>query len=173
MKANRREVEEVMKQTNSINNNNWRNAWISLSSLGLINSSNLPTDAGITIGYQNIEEFLYLIYYSYIKPYCETILEYFLLNKQNLNKNIKQINNDLKLHFKNRDVLFLTQSQGRYLSSWLNILRDDYGCLDFKSRSNQRKIVYNPEDLNKDSFINSIKQHTKANKYILNLEKIL
>ena len=100
------------------------------------------------------EEFAYLMYVSYIKPFVDVIMEYFNNDKANLNKNYITIIEDLKKQYNDRDVLFLTQSNGRYLSSWLNILRDDYGCIDFKSRTNNRKIIYIPDSLNKNSFIN-------------------
>ena len=37
------------------------------------------------------------------------------------------------------EILFLTESKGRYMSSWLNIMRDDYGIIDFMPRSSLRK----------------------------------
>ena len=40
------------------------------------------------------------------------------------------------------EILFLTESKGRYMSSWLNIMRDDYGIIDFMPRSSLRKMNY-------------------------------
>lgn len=55
-KCNRKEVEEELRKTETINNGNWRNAWISVSSLGFIDSNNLPTASGIEIGMLEYEE---------------------------------------------------------------------------------------------------------------------
>jgi len=171
-KCNRKDIEANLIKTQTINNGNWRNAWISVSSLGFISSSNLPTASGIKIGLMEYEEFAYLMYVSYIKPFVDVIMEYFNNDKANLNKNYITIIEDLKKQYNDRDVLFLTQSNGRYLSSWLNILRDDYGCIDFKSRTNNRKIIYIPDSLNKNSFIKKIKSNTQANNYLCNLKRI-
>jgi hypothetical protein len=168
----RTDIEAELKKTKTINNGNWRNAWISVSSLGFINSSNLPTASGIQIGLLEYAEFAYLMYASYIKPFVDVIMDYFNENECNLSKNYREIINDLKTKFNNRDILFLTQSNGRYLSSWLNILRDDYGCIDFKSRNNNRKIIYTPSNLNKDTFIKKINSNTNSKDYICRLKEI-
>ena len=47
--------------------------------------------------------------------------------------------------------MYLTESNGRYISSWLNIMRDDYGILDFESRSNDRKLIYDITNLKKEN----------------------
>ena len=145
------EIELEIKKTNSINNNNWRNAWISLSSLGLINSNNLPTKSGLEFGMYDFEDFLIMMYKSYIKPYVETLLNYFTQANQNINQDLKTIRGEIVSQFSNRDILFLTQSETRYLSSWLNILRDDFGCIDFKPRNSNRIINYNPLEMNDKS----------------------
>ncbi len=171
--CNRKEVEEQLKQTNTINNGNWRNAWITVSSLGFVDSTNLPTVSGAKIGMLDYEEFLYLIYTSYLAPYIDLLLNYFNSNFDNLNKSNQQIADDIKSDFNNRDVLFLTQSKGRYVSSWLNIIRDDFGALDFKPRSNNRQINYIPSELNKEAFLAKVKQNTLPYQYISNLQSIL
>ena len=171
-KCSRKDIEEELRKTETINNGNWRNAWISVSSLGFINSNNLPTASGIKIGLLEYEEFAYLMYTSYIKPFVDVIMDYFNQDNMNLDKKYNEIIEDLKSQYKNRDVLFLTQSNGRYLSSWLNILRDDYGCINFKSRSNNRQIIYTPSSLNKNTFIQQIKSNTNAKSYICNLKNI-
>lgn len=172
-KCNRKEVEEELRKTETINNGNWRNAWISVSSLGFIDSNNLPTASGIEIGMLEYEDFIYLIYNSYIKPYVDILINYLKSDIKNLNKKYQEIIEDIKLIFKNRDVLFLTQSNGRYLSSWFNIIRDDFGAISFETRSNSRKINYNPLELNKSSFIQKIRKNSIAYQYICNLENII
>ncbi len=170
---NRTEIELELRKTNSINNRNWRNAWISLSSLGLINSTNLPTKAGLEFGMYDFEDFLIMVYKSYIKPYIETLFNYFNQDTANIKKGLKEIRTDLFLQFSNRDVLFLTQSETRYLSSWFNILRDDFGCIDFLPRQSNRIINYNPLELNDKSLKENIKKYTKSSAYINNLTNIL
>lgn len=169
----RTEIELEIKKTNSINNNNWRNAWISLSSLGLINSNNLPTKSGLEFGMFDFEDFLIMMYKSYIKPYIETLFKYFTQDNKNINNDLKTIRKDIILQFSNRDVLFLTQSETRYLSSWLNILRDDFGCIDFKPRDSNRIINYNPLEMNDKSLKENIIKFTKSKTYINNLTNIL
>lgn len=172
-KVNRKEVEKVLMGTETINNRNWRNAWISLSSLGLINSNNLPTKSGLEFGGYDFKDFLYMMYDSYINPYIKTIFEYFNKDKNNINKPLTSIREELIQQFSNRDVLFLTQSKTRYLSSWLNILRDDFGCLDFVAGKNQRRILYNPLELNQYTLLKNIKDNTKSKQYIDKLIKII
>ena len=155
------------------NNRNWRNAWISLSSLGLINSTNLPTKAGLEFGMYDFEDFLIMVYKSYIKPYIETLFNYFNQDSANIKKGLREVRSDLFLQFSNRDVLFLTQSETRYLSSWFNILRDDFGCIDFLPRQSNRIINYNPLELNDKSLKENIKKYTKSSAYINNLTNIL
>ena len=171
--VNRKEIELELRKTESINNKNWRNAWISLSSLGLINSTNLPTKSGIEFGMLDFNDFLIMMYKSYIKPYVETIFKYFNQENNNINKGLIEIKKGLVSQFSNRDILFLTQSDTRYLSSWLNILRDDFGCIDFSPRNSNRIINYNPLELNDNSLKNNINKYTKSKQYISNLKRIL
>lgn len=170
---NRANIELELQKTNSINNRNWRNAWISLSSLGLINSSNLPTKSGIEFGLLDFEDFLIMMLKSYIKPYVEVLFSYFMSDPKNVNNGLKEIKKDLVSQFSNRDVLFLTQSETRYLSSWLNILRDDFGCIDFLPRNQNRKINYNPLNLNDTSLKEHIIKFTKSRICINNLSNII
>jgi hypothetical protein len=173
-KVNRKKLEEIdLKKLQTPNNRNWRNAFISLSSLGFINSKNLPTPSGVRISALSYEDFLLMMYKSYIKPYVDELLNYFIKEKNGLLKTNQQICNDLRIIFLNKDVLFLTQSDGRYMSSWLNILRDDFGCLDFVARSSKRKLLYNINELNDDAIIKNIKKHSKAYKYLNNFESLI
>ena len=171
--VNRKEIEKEMQKTNTINNGNWRNVWISLSSLGLINSNNLPTKSGLEFGMFDYEDFLMMMFKSYIKPYVETLLNYFTQSNQNINQDLKTIKAELVSQFSNRDILFLTQSETRYLSSWLNILRDDFGCIDFNPRNSNRIINYNPLEMNDKSLKENIIKYTKSKPYINNLTNIL
>lgn len=172
-KISRKDLEESkLRVLETPNNRNWRNAFISLSSLGFIDSSNIPTPSGINLSSYSYEEFLYMMYESYISPYVDELLNYFS-NESNLSKNNQEICVDIKKEFSDKDVLFLTQSDGRYLSSWLNILRDDFGCIDFLPRSQNRLINYNISNFNKKAAIENIRKYSKAQRYLNNFTKLI
>lgn len=171
--VNRKEIEVIMQKTNSINNNNWRNVWISLSSFGFIDSNNMPTETGLRLGMLDINQFLLMMYKSYIKPYADILMNYFSENPNNLNKGLQEIKQDFLKKYNGNEILFLTQSETRYLSSWLNILRDDFGCLNFQARNNNRILNYNPTNLNDEFLLKEIQKYTKSNPYIANLQAIL
>lgn len=171
--TNRKEIEEEMQKTESINNRNWRNVWISLSSLGFIDRNNMPTKSGTEFGMMNIEDFLLMMYKSYIYPYVNILMDYFNKNIENKDKGLKEIKSDFLEEYNQREILFFTQSETRYLSSWLNILRDDFGCIDFETRQYKRQLNYNPKELNDEVFKQKISEFTKSKSYIKNLERIL
>jgi hypothetical protein len=170
---NRRNIEKnFLRKINTHNNRNWRNAFITLSSLGLINSNNLPTPFGITLAHLDFEKFAAKILRSYMVPYVNEIFECFNneITVELSNQDIKEL---IYSKYKNRDVLFLTESDGRYISSWLNILRDDYGCIDFKPRNKTRVINYNPSDFNETALKQKIKSNTIAYEYINKFNSLL
>ena len=167
------EGESTLTKLLTPNNNNWRNAFISLSSLGLIDNKNLPTPSGIRMGNLEYPYFCQMMYKSYLKPYIDTLIDYFNFDTQNLNKGNIHISNDLVARNEGKDILFLTQSDGRYISSWLNILRDDFGILDFSPRSKNRKINYNISELNDQSVIENILNFTKSKQYLSNFKLII
>jgi len=163
---NRTKLEnEFLRKIGTQNNNNWRNAFITLSSLGLITSQNLPTPFGFTFSHLTFEEFASKIMFSYMKPYVKEIYDTFN-GLREIKLNNQEIKNIIFNKYHNRDVLFLTESEGRYISSWLNILRDDFGCIEFKPRSSDREIIYNPIELNELSLQEYIKHNSKAYEYI-------
>jgi len=171
--VDRKELElNFLRQLGTQNNNNWRNAFITLSSLGLITSQNLPSPFGITLAYLSFEEFASKFMFSYMYPYVNEIYEVFN-GFTNININNQQIKQAIYEKYGNRDVLFLTESNGRYISSWLNILRDDFGCIDFEPRSNYRIINYNPLHLNEIALQSKIKQYSKAYQYIKNYDSLI
>ena len=168
----RPEIENnFLKKIETQNNNNWRNAFITLSSLGLINSDNLPTPFGVILAHLHFEQFASKILMSYMRPYIKEIYSCFISDTVELNnQDIKEI---IFQRFHNKDVLFLTESDGRYISSWLNILRDDYGCIDFHPRDKRRKIIYNPNDCNEEALQKNIKKYSKAYGYIEKYDALL
>jgi len=62
--------------------------------------------------------------------------------------------------------LFVTQAGRRYVSSWLNIFRDDFGFIDFTSRKTDRTINYNPLEISKNQLQKNIIKYTKAKPYL-------
>ena len=171
--VDRKELEvNFLRKIGTQNNRNWRNAFITLSSLGLITSQNLPTPFGFTLAPLTFEAFASKIMFSYMKPYVKEIYEVF--NHQRI---VNLNNQDIKRHifnkYNSRDVLFLTESDGRYISSWLNILRDDFGCIDFQPRKSEREIIYNPIELNEISLQEYIKNNSKAYEYIEKYNNLL
>lgn len=166
----RRETEENhLRKLETPNNNNWRNVFISLSSLNLIDRNNLPTSTGAKYADMKFEEFAYEMYNSYLKPYVNTmisILKEYGRPGEDIKATYQSINEKVTSKFFGKKVLYLTDSENRYLSSWLNIMRDDFGCVYFESRSSNRKIIYDISELTKYAIINYISQNTIAYNYI-------
>ncbi len=164
--CNRKELDDkYLKKIGTINNGNWRNAFISVSNLGLINNKNLLTEAGKNMAIKNYEDFALDMYKSYISVYFEQIYKVFN-DDASINATNQEIAQQIKERFRNRDVLYLTQSNARYVSSWMNIMRDDYGCINFEPRSNYKTINYYPMDLNDEAFKRKIKENSVAYEYI-------
>ncbi len=170
---NRRTTEEnFLKKLETPNNRNWRNAFISLSSLGFINSSNLPTDMGAIYANMSYEEFAYEIYKCYIKEYLDLLTQVLVkINKTNIT--YKDISTSIFSEYNNKEVLFLTDSENRYLSSWMNILRDDFGAISFASRSNERRLNYRIDELTDVAIKNKIKENSVAYIYIEKFYEII
>ena len=172
-KIDRAETEEnFLIKTKTINNGNWRNAFITLSNLGFINNRNLLTEAGKEAIIQDYESFAVNMFHSYLEPYFREILISFD-DKIDIKISNAEISNKIRQRFSNRDVLYLTQSNNRYISSWLNIMRDDYGIIDFKSRSKNRHINYNPFELNDIGLKSKIREYSVAKAYIKRYQEIL
>ncbi len=148
------------------NNRNWRNAFISLSSLGLIDGSNKPTLKGNYYAQMDFRSFAYEIYKSYIYPYIDTIINSLFPNP--LLTEVDVTYDDLKKLINkqyNNTVQFLTESENRYISSWLNIMRDDYGMINFDARRSHRDLLYRPHELTREAMINRIGLHQTYQPY--------
>lgn len=171
-KINRKKFEDnYLKDIKTINNNR-TNTWIALSDLGLIDSSNRITKLGQKMSSFEYEFFVVYIYKTHISKYIDLIIDYFCQSDDNLKKSNKNIALDLKAIYLNKDVIYLTESNGRYISSWLSLLRDDFGCIDFKPRTKERKLLYIPSKLDKNKLISKIRENTKANEYLCNIKLI-
>lgn len=139
----RKNIEEtILKKTNSLNNGNWRNVFITLSTLGFIDSQNYPTSTGLNFVNLSYSEFLVMVFESYIKPYYIEIFK--LVENDTLNLKNNEIAERIRTNFNNHEVLFLTESNSRYISSWLNIAKDDFAFFDFTKRLVQRQLIFNP-----------------------------
>ena len=163
----RNEAEKFLQAINTPNNKNWRNAFISLSSLGLTVEDNITTEIGAKLSNLDYPNFCFQIYNLYIKNYFITILAAI----RKLNAEINPISlADLKCAidflYRGKEVSFLTDSGTRYLSSWLNLMQDDFRCLTFEKGKPKRtyKITY-PIDLYNEV---SIVRQISKNKYALN-----
>lgn len=172
---NRKEIEnEFLRKIMVINNRNWRNAFITLSSLGIIDNNKIKKQALI---YTNvsIEIFINSIYEEYIFFFIDEIMEILVENsyKMIVNLNNAQISCLLRKKYNNKDILYLTDSSERYISSWLNIMKDDFGCIDFEAKSSLREIKYIPKELNSSIRVQKIKKYSKAKNYTDSLGKKL
>lgn len=171
---NRKDIEEkFLKKLQTPNNGNWRNAFISLSSLGFINDSNCLTQAGIQMTMLSYELFVVKMYNSYIKAYVKEFYDVFAVYGNEFDLSNQDIKNLISKKWSNKDILFLTESNGRYISSWLNLMRDDFGMISFESRSNHRVINYNPLILNDKELERLIRENSKAYEYIEKYRDIL
>lgn len=173
IKIDRIKVEEVfLRKIDAINNRNWRNAFITLKNLGFINRNNLLTVAGKNAVINSYEDFAVLTFHSYLKPYFNEILRCFN-NNPVVSLSNSGFSDCIRDKYGGRDVLYLTQSNNRYISSWLNIMRDDYGIIDFQPMSKTKKLNYNPFELNNKSLKNKIKENSAANGYISKYRELL
>ena len=166
---NRKKMEEHLKKTETINNRNWRNVFITLASLGFIDSKNHLTSSGKRMAMLDLSEFSYTLFDAYIKPYIKVLLATLNNNRdsntEKVNLSNKEIGEKIKEEYRNKEVLYLTESEGRYVSSWLNIMRDDYGFVDFKPRNKIKEVKYDPFNLSKDDLIKKIKEQPIAKQY--------
>ena len=86
---------------------------------------------------KNYYEFCSTIFFDYYKPYFEEI---FKIIKVNPSISLQDLMSEIKRKHDNRDVLFVTDSDSRYVSSWLNMFRDDFGFVNYQPRKNYRTI---------------------------------
>ena len=168
---NRSELEErKLRLIETPNNRNWRNAFITLSTLGFIDRGNRVSDIGYFMARKSYGEFCYELYSAYSKVYIDLIMRNL---RKNPNMSLNELKDEINNEYHGQPVLFVTDSDNRYLSSWLNIMRDDYQCIDFGSRSNERQIIYNPETLNRETFITKITSNNYAQIFIQRYEQLI
>jgi hypothetical protein len=167
------EEQNFLRLIGTHNNRNWRNAFITLSSLGLIDINNLATRKGMALAYEPFEDFAIEILNAYMYNYfVEIICVFQSFSGENIDITNDEISEIIREKY-GKDVLYLTESDNRYISSWLNIMRDDFGCIDFKARQSKRIIRFNPLELNSRTLKYKIKKYTKAYTYIQKYEELL
>lgn len=169
--CDRKKIEEELQKIKTINNNNWRNTFITVSTLGLIDKKNLPTVAGSRLAVLEYDEFAYEMYKAYLKPYVDEI--YNVFEGEQVVISNKELCDKIRKNYNGKDIMYLTQSDGRYISSWLNIMRDDYGMIEFRPKSAERKIMYKPSELNERGFKQRIRKYCKAYEYIGKYQELL
>ena len=170
---NRVDIENrILRQIEVINNRNWRNAFITLSSLGFMSKRAGLSNTEAQLIPAEVYSFISSMYKDYLYPYIDILMDILIENSTDgmCNLNNQQISNLIRNRYNGRDVLFLTESNGRYISSWLNIMRDDFGCIQFAARSSERKIIYKPSELRQSDLTRKIKEYSNAKQYIDNFE---
>ncbi|MCI7548840.1 MAG: hypothetical protein MSA33_00080 [Campylobacter sp.] len=175
--VHRKELENsVLTKLQTPNNSGWRNAFITLSTLGLITSQNYPSQAGTILANKDYEDFAFSIYNDYLKGFFEALIR-ILANNPKLNH--AEIFDEILKNF-NGEVAFLAEIENknknkntRYISSYLNILRDDFAVFDFRSGSNDREIIFNPLKSNVEAFLSHIRANSKFNNYKDNFLEVM
>ena len=152
-----------LRKFETINNRNWRNAWISLSGMGFLTKKNNLSEVGKAVSEKNYYEFCSTIFFDYYKPYFEEI---FKIIKVNPSISLQDLMGEIKRKHDNRDVLFVTDSDSRYVSSWLNMFRDDFGFVNYQPLKNYRTINYDPLNISKNELEKNICKYTKAHPYL-------
>lgn len=166
-RLNRQTAENHLRQIDIINNGNWRNAFISISTLGFIDSKNRLTHSGRKMCNLTLSEFTLNLYNNYINNYIDLIIEQiFDESTKEVTINNKQLVEKIRIAYAGKDVLYLTESDSRYISSWLNIMRDDFGCINYKPRSSERTLGYVPKTLNDTELLKKIENSTVGKKYL-------
>lgn len=171
---------QLAQHLQTTNSSGWRNMFITLSTLGLIGKGNILTQAGFNLSQLPYPQFA-LELFNYLKPFFSYLLET-LHKKSNGKKEFDCNNKELfEIMYKQYgEIAYLIEYQDkdskpntRYISSYLNILKDDYGVIDFQPRNSLRKLVYNPFDLNEQAFLQYIKNHSIIKNYQTNFQGII
>lgn len=166
-KLDRKQAEENLKKISTINNGNWRNAFITCATLGLIDSRNLLTVSGSRMCELSLSEFTVEMYKSYMSQYINLIMD--VIFEGSIEVNIlsnSDIAEKIREKYDGKDVLFLTESNNRYISSFLNIMKDDLGCIDFESRKKERTFVYKPEELRDEALQKRVSEKSIGKQYV-------
>lgn len=146
MKYVRAELVKVIK-----NKGNARNIAISLHGLGFLDKENRLTAEGQRHVRMDYYEFCKNISYDQIAPFINLITNALvkIANKKggidysNIKTSGDELKNEILEIFSGNDVLYLTESGTRYISSWMGILKDDLGAISFKRGSYEKGVKIN------------------------------
>ncbi|TQR31827.1 hypothetical protein DMB92_05415 [Campylobacter sp. MIT 99-7217] len=173
---------DFSQRLNTPNSNGWRNIFITLSTLGLINKkTNEPNQAGINLANKTYPEFACIIF-KYLEPFFKIIINTLKEHNLSLKNKINISNLELfELIYKQyKEISYLVEIQNtdstkntRYISSYLNILRDDYGVINFKPKSKERELLFDPLISNEKAFIEHIKKYSQQKYYEENFKRII
>lgn len=139
-----RNFNDLAREIGFPNPGNGRNIGISLSSLGLIDAFNRPTIMGLEMSEKSFGGFVVDLLNEYLYPYVNTIFEALMnitIRKGELVTSWQELNQEIQSIWGGKEVMFLTESGNRYISSWMNILRDDLGAIDFRPRAQEKEII--------------------------------
>lgn len=151
-KINRVEVGGVLTKYSTPNKGNARNVFIALSSLGLITENNHLSSIGYKYAKMPLHEFITNIIFEYYYPYINLFFRSFdAYQKYTDRYTLYSVSNSIlsdwmRYVYKGKDILYVTESGNRYISSWLNSLKDDLKCIYFppKNKIKDIQIIYNP-----------------------------
>ena len=144
-----RDFTSLLESIGAPNPGNARNIGISLASLGFVDSFNALTSSGFEFSKMDYSTFVTNIVEDYIYPYTNAIF-YALFQisiRESGNNNIiinaswEQINDEIRKNWNGQDVMYLTESGNRYMSSWFGILKDDLQCVEFTSGARGSKPI--------------------------------
>jgi len=157
VKTGKLKMAEVKEQLKKIikNKGNARNIGITLRGLGFIDRENRLTAEGQRHLRMTYEDFCKKLALNQLAPFLNLIMialvEIALEKGNNLNKiildNLEELRQKIISHY-GQNVLYVTDSKTRYISSWMNILKEDLGAVSFKpgSYSQGIKINYFPTE---------------------------
>lgn len=170
---NRKDIENSLKdRVKTINSGGWRNAFITLSSLGFINKDGL-SEAGFSFANKGYDYFAYAIF-KYLEPFFSLLIEILKENGLRINGEINISNGEIfdLIIDKYGEIRFLAEitnkdssDNTRYISSYLNLLRDDFAIFNFSPRSNLKKFLFDPTQSTDKAFKDHIKQYSKINNF--------
>jgi hypothetical protein len=142
-------VKAILKKI-IVNKGNAINIGITLHGLGFIDQENRLTAEGQRHLRMDYHEFCKNLCHDQIKPYVNLMVSILVEiasakgHKHDCIKtDLKEIHKKVKAKYNGNDVLYMTESGIRYISSWLNIMRDDLGIISFNKGSHKSGIKIN------------------------------
>jgi hypothetical protein len=150
-KVNKKDLEEQIAKLVK-NKGNTRNIFISLRGLGFVNEENRLTSEGERYVRMDYFEFCRNITFERLSPFFNVIMNALIMianeNKtdySSIKTSAQEIREKILDIFNGNEVMYVTESKTRYISSWMNILKEDLGAVCFNTGNYQNiKINYFP-----------------------------